>query len=156
MRGGEKSWSWIKKGVPLRLEIGPREVDSSQLNVARRNHPHKEHFLVSAAELPSRVVELLDEIQEDLYQKALHFRNTHTHVVDTKEAFYRFFADRGDPIEGGFVLAHWNGDPAVEEKVKQELNVTIRCIPFEEEREEGICIFTGQKSPGRVLFAKAY
>ena len=98
----------------------------------------------------------MDEIQKHLYDKALHFQKSHTHKIDSKSAFYEFFADKGDEAHGGFALCHWNEDPAIEAKIKEELNVTIRCIPLEEKEEEGICIFTGEKSPRRVLFAKAY
>jgi len=156
LRGGEKSWSWIKKGVPLRLEIGLREIESEQFALARRNYPHKETLSIHRTELEAQVPHILDEIQKNLYEKALRFQESHTHKINTKAEFYAFFADQGDEIHGGFALCHWNEDPTIEAKVKEDLNVTIRCIPLEMEPEEGICIFTGEKSPRRVLFAKAY
>lgn len=156
LRGGEKSWSWIKKGVPLRLEIGPRDIESGRFGLARRTHPHKETLSMTQAELETNLPSILDEMQKHLYNKALQFQNSHTHRIDTKAEFYRFFADKGDEIHGGFALCHWNEDPAIEAKVKEDLNVTIRCIPLEIEPEEGFCIFSGEKSSRRVLFAKAY
>ncbi len=156
LRGGEKNWSWIKKGVPLRLEIGPREIEAEQFHVARRDKPHKETVPVRRGEISTRIPILLDEIQNHLYKKATAFRDQHTVNIDKKGDFTDFFADKGDEIHGGFALCHWNGDPAIEAKVKEELNVTIRCIPLDESAEPGHCLFTNQKSPRRVLFAKAY
>jgi prolyl-tRNA synthetase len=156
LRGGEKSWSWIKKGVPLRLEIGPREMEMEQFNLARRTHPHKETVSIHRSELEEKIPHLLSEMQKHLYDKALHFQNSHTHKIDSKAKFYEFFADKGDEAHGGFALCHWNEDPMIEAKVKQDLNVTIRCIPLEMKPEEGVCIFSGDKSYRRYLFAKAY
>ena len=157
LRGGEKSWSWIKKGVPLRLEIGPREIEAGQFQLARRDKPHRETTLVSALELPSQIGSILDSIQTNLLEKATAFRNQHTVKIDTKEQFYAFFTSKQeDEIHGGFALCHWNEDPAVEEKVKQDLNVTIRCIPLDSPPEPGKCVITGEPSSRRVIFAKAY
>ncbi len=156
LRGGEKSWSWIKKGVPLRLELGPRELEVGQFGVSRRDKPHKETLPLARSSLKEKIPSLLDAMQDNLYQKALAFRNQHTVKLDTKSDFYAFFADTGNAISGGFALCHWNEDPAIEAKIKEELGVTIRCIPLEGEKEPGLCLFTGKKSPQRVLFAKAY
>ena len=155
LRGGEKTWGWIKKGIPLRLEIGPREMEAEQFSLARRDKPHKETTPLARAEFISRIPQILDEVQEELYRKALLFRNQHTVKIDKKSDFNDFFTG-GDEIHGGFALCHWNGDPAIEAKVKEDLNVTIRCIPLDGESEPGHCLFTGEKSPRRVLFAKAY
>lgn len=156
LRGGEKAWNWIKKGVPLRLEIGLREIESGQFPLFRRNLPHKESLPLTLEELELRVPELLKEIQENLYQKALAFRQANTKVLETVEEFAQFFAD--EEKGGGFALCHWNEDPAIEEKVKKEWNVTIRCIPLDPEMlgEKGKCLWTKEMSPRRVLFAKAY
>jgi prolyl-tRNA synthetase len=159
LRGGEKTWAWIKKGVPLRLEVGPRDIENDLLPLFARNKPHKESRRLKRGELLEVVSELLEEIQASLYEKALLFRDTHMHRIDDKDAFYAFFTpeNREQPeIHGGFALTHWNGDPAVEEQIKKDLSVTIRCIPLEGEKEEGQCPFTGQKSLRRVIFAKAY
>jgi prolyl-tRNA synthetase len=156
LRGGEKSWSWIKKGIPLRLEIGLREVEAGQFQLLRRDKPHREGMTLQKEEIAKKIVPILDEVQENLLQKATAFRTAHTVKIDSKKEFYDFFTAKGDEIHGGFALCHWNGDPKIEEKVKEDLNVTIRCIPLDLPREEGLCIFTGEKSCGRVLFAKSY
>jgi prolyl-tRNA synthetase len=159
MRGGEKAWSWIKKGVPIRIEIGPRDVAADKLCVMRRDKPHKEVAFLMREEFSQKVVSLLDEIHDSLYQKALTYRLKHTHKIDSKEEFYRFFTPKNSEqpeIHGGFALCHWSEDPAVEEKVKEDLNVTIRCIPLDAPEEEGVCVISGKKSRRRVIFAKSY
>ncbi len=156
MRGGEKSWSWIKKGVPLRLEIGPREVDSEQLNLLRRDRPHKEGTSLHRTELEAKIISILEDIQANLLAKATQFRDQHTVEINSVKEFNEFFTAKGDEIHGGFALAHWNEDPAIEAKVKEDHNVTIRCMPLPLSSEEGKCIFTGQRSPRRVIFAKSY
>jgi prolyl-tRNA synthetase len=157
MRGGDKVWSWIKKGVPIRLEIGPRDVSAGQVCLTRRDRPHKEMNAISKEALLTSVISTLDAIQASLYDRALAYREKHTHRIDSKEEFYRFFtAKKEGEIHGGFALCHWNGDPKIEEKVKEDLNVTIRCIPLDLPEEEGVCLFSGEKSLKRVLFAKSY
>jgi prolyl-tRNA synthetase len=152
MRGGEKSWSWIKKGIPLRLEIGLREIETGNLNVCRRDKPHREATPFSEA----HIVPLLEEIQANLLAKATAFRNQHTVEIDDPKQFYDFFTSQGEEIHGGFALCHWNRDPAIEAKIKEDLNVTIRCIPLHIPAKPGKCLFTGEHSPGRVIFAKSY
>lgn len=152
MRGGEKSWGWIKKGIPLRLEVGMREIESGNLQVARRDKPHKEMTTFKETE----VVSLLEEIQANLLAKAVAFRDEHTVEINSQKEFYDFFTAKGEEIHGGFALCHWNGDPQIEAKVKEDLNVTIRCIPHHLPKQEGTCIFTGEKSTQRVIFAKSY
>ena len=158
LRGGEKSWSWIKKGVPIRIEIGARELESGKFSLTRRDRPHKESVSYSLEELSSVLPQLLQEIQDHLLEKALLFRREHTHEINSYQEFAEFFGGSEEGISGGFALCHWNEDPQIEAQLKEKFNVTIRCIPLEEEMEKtaGICIFTGQKSPRRVLFAKAY
>jgi prolyl-tRNA synthetase len=159
MRGGEKMWEWIKKGVPIRIEIGPRDIANQTVCVARRDKPHKEVFFLSPSKLVETVHTLLDDVHSNLYQKALSFRELNTRKIDSKEEFYQFFTPKNaqnPEIHGGFALCHWSGDPEVEEIVKRDLNVTIRCIPLEQEQEEGWCIITGKKSKQRVIFAKSY
>jgi prolyl-tRNA synthetase len=153
LRGGEKAWSWIKKGVPIRIEVGARELDAGRLSLYRRDKPHKESFPFTPAEIPA----LLQEIQDSLYQRARSFRDAHTHRIDTLSDFTDFFSAKDEhEIHGGFALCHWNGDPAIEERLKKELNVTIRCIPSDSPLEPGRCPFSQESSPRRVLFAKAY
>jgi prolyl-tRNA synthetase len=152
LRSGEKSWGWIKKGIPLRLEVGLREIEAGVLKICRRDKPHKETTAFSL----EGVTHLLEEIQASLLAKATQFRDLHTVEIDSRQEFYDFFTAKGDEIHGGFALSHWNGDPAIEAKVKEDLNVTIRCIPLHLPAKEGKCIFTGERSLQRVLFAKAY
>ena len=156
LRGGEKSWSWIKKGVPVRLEIGPREMEAEQFSLARRDKPHRETTPVKRSELAHRMPHLLDEIQKNLLEKATRFREENTVKIDKKSDFDEFFKAKEEEIGGGFALCHWNGDPAIEAQVKEQFNVTIRCIPMDSPEEEGTCLFTGQRSRRRVLFAKSY
>jgi prolyl-tRNA synthetase len=156
LRGGEKSWGWIKKGAPLRLEVGLREIEEGKLSLFRRDKPHKERISLSAKELEEKIVSILDEMQSHLLKKATQFREEHTLIIDKLSDFHEFFAGKGEEIHGGFALCHWNGDPAIEAKVKEEHGVTIRCIPRGMPSEEGRCLFTGEKSPRRVIFAKAY
>jgi prolyl-tRNA synthetase len=156
--GGAKSWEWIKKGVPLRVELGPRDLESGNVAVSRRDQPVKTKELMPREQLVRRAVELLNSIQQSLFERAIQFRDTHTRVIDSKDEFYDFFTARNSAkpeIHGGFALAHWNGSRAVEEQIKNDLKVTIRCIPFGE-AEPGRCIFTAEPSARRVIWAKAY
>jgi prolyl-tRNA synthetase len=160
--GGVKSWQWIKKGVPLRLEIGPRDIDKDSVFMGRRDRGPKEKAGVPRAELVAKLPAILQEIQDALFQRALAFRNEHTREINTKDDFYAFFADPPrkhandpTPIHAGFALAHFNGDPALEAKIKEDLKVTVRCIPLTG-GEPGTCPFTGQPSKQRVVWAKSY
>ena len=159
IRSGEKTWGWIKKGVPVRIEVGPRDIANDSFPVARRDKPHKETTPLSRGHLVAKIGDILEDIQNNLYQKALAYRDLHTKKIDRKEDFYAYFtsANKDQPeIHGGFALAHWCGDPAVEEQIKNDLSVTIRCIPIDGDVEEGICPFTGKKSAQRVIYAKSY
>jgi prolyl-tRNA synthetase len=157
--GGVKSWEWIKKGIPLRIEIGPRDLEQGTVALARRDKSPKEKAFLPAAEVPGKVPAILDEIQAALLARATAFRDSEMRVIESKEEFYAFFtpknADKPE-IHGGFALAHWNGSPAVEEQIKTDLKVTIRCLPFEDSPKTGICIFTGEPSRQRVVWAKSY
>jgi prolyl-tRNA synthetase len=166
MRGGDKAWQWIKKGSPIRLEIGPRDLEKDAVFMGRRDKGPKEKVGMSRTDFIAQAATLLQEIQDSLYQRALAYRTEHTKKIDTKEEFYAFFADppkkkESDPtpIHAGFALAHFNGDPALEAKIKDDLKVTVRCIPLAGgpvEIEPGTCPFTGQPSKQRVVWAKAY
>ncbi len=158
-RGGEKVWNWIKKGVPIRLEIGPRDIAADSVSLCRRDRPHKERTNVPRAELLSTLPARLDEIQQGLLDRARAFRDQHIRCIDSKKELYRFFTPQNaakPEIHGGFAMCHWSGNAAAEERVTNDLGVTIRCIPIGGETEPGRCIFTGQPSPRRVVFAKAY
>ncbi|MCP5491454.1 MAG: proline--tRNA ligase [Chlamydiales bacterium] len=151
MRAGEKAWYWVKKGVPIRVEIGPREIDEDVLSIAHRTKGPKDYIKQSKAEFIHSVQGQLDEIQATLFKRAKAFQKENIVKIDSKDEFYEFFKGKG-----GFAYAHWNGDAKVEEQVQQDLGVTIRCIPFEGEKEPGSCVITGEPSPCRVIFAKAY
>jgi prolyl-tRNA synthetase len=157
--GGVKNWEWIKKGVPLRVEIGPRDLESAQVTVSRRDQLVKAIELMSMQEFVSRAPDILDSIQQNLFQRAKKFRDEHTRVIDSKQEFYDFFTPRDatkPEIHGGFALAHWDGSREVEEQIKSDLKVTIRVISLDDSSEPGKCIFTGKPSPRRVIWAKAY
>ena len=155
----EKKWDWVRKGIPLRLEIGLREVESGQITLARRDKAHKDVISMAVADLDKKIVSILDDMQASLLKKARDFQKQHTVKIDTKEEFYAFFTPKngGDPeIHGGFALCHWCEDPEVEEQVKNDLSVTIRCIPLDAPLENGKCVITGRPSKRRVIYAKSY
>ncbi len=158
-RGGEKVWNWIKKGVPLRLEIGPRDIASDSVFLGRRDRLPKDRQSVPRAELLANVGAILNEIQLGLVERARALRAEHTRRIDSKDELYDFFTpkNREKPeIHGGFAECHFSGDPAVEEQVNKDLGVTVRGIPLDGEREDGRCVISGKPSKQRVVFAKAY
>jgi prolyl-tRNA synthetase len=164
--GGEKLWSWIKKGVPVRVEVGPRDMAKNAVFMGRRDKPHREKTGVDRAEFVTRIPEILAEIQTALHQRALEFRREHTRVIDTEADFLEFFTPGGNgkgptPIHGGFAISHFCGDSALEEKIKKDHGVTVRCIPNPGQLDQGddgagACIFTGKPSKQRLVWAKAY
>ncbi|MCD4828706.1 MAG: proline--tRNA ligase [Candidatus Cloacimonetes bacterium] len=159
LTGSDRSWHWIKKGIPVRIEVGPRDVAAGSVFMGRRDKEPREKTGVAVDEFVAGLPALLDEIQQNIYDRALAFRAQHTHRIDDHDEFYRFFtsANTGKPvIHGGFVFAHWCEDTACEERVKDDLKVTIRCIPLDAEEEDGVCIVCGKPSRKRALFAKAY
>jgi prolyl-tRNA synthetase len=160
--GGVKNWEWIKKGVPLRVELGPRDLESGNVALTRRDEGVKAKQFLPTPEFVRGITATLEAMQQNLFDRALAFRDAHTRVIETKEEFYDFFTPKNSAkpeIHGGFALAHWNGSAAVEERVKSDLKVTIRCIPFDDPAnppEPGRCVITGEPSPRRVLWAKSY
>jgi prolyl-tRNA synthetase len=153
MRPGFKFAEWELKGVPLRVEVGPKDVAKGEVRLANRATGTKEQKKVD--ELVAEAKGLLETVQRDVYQRALDFRNANTHRVDTYDEF-RECLDR----EGGFVLAHWDGTGETEERIQQETKATIRCIPLQpldpSDAEPGRCMVTGEPSEQRVVFARAY
>ena len=137
------------KGVPVRIAIGPRDIENGTVEVARRDTLQKE--ICPIADIETQIVNLLDDIQNNLYNKALNFREGNTRKADTWEEFNRILDE-----EGGFILAHWDGTPETEEAIKEKTKATIRCIPFDAPEEEGKCIFSGKPSKRRVVFARSY
>ncbi|MEM6347793.1 MAG: proline--tRNA ligase [Bacteroidota bacterium] len=148
---GWKFAEWELKGVPVRLGLGMRDLENGKIEVARRDLLSKEVRDLTDS-LPQDIKALLDEIQQNIYQKALDFRTAHTRKVDSWEEFK---AALDDDIPG-FLLAHWDGTTETEEKIQAETKATIRCIPVDNELEEGVCVYSGQPSKQRVIFAKAY
>ena len=149
--GGEKVWSWVKKGVPIRLEIGAKEMEANSVYLGRRDKPYKERRSEELRHFLANVILQLDEIQANLLTRAREFLQQNTTNLEYQDDFYEFFNES----DGGFAKAHWNGSPEIEAKIKKDLNVTIRCIPSEKS-EPGTCIFSGEKSSERVIFAKSY
>lgn len=147
-RPGFKFAEYELKGVPVRLAIGARDIENGTVEVMRRDTLEK-----SVAQLDgiaNYVKELLEEIQGNIYQKALKHRESMTRTVETYEEF------KVEIEKGGFILAHWDGTPETEEKIKEETKATIRCIPFDGDKTPGVCMVTGKPSTQRVLFARSY
>jgi prolyl-tRNA synthetase len=160
-RGGDKVWHWIKRGVPLRLEIGPRDMEKDAVFVGRRDRSPKDKQSIGRQEFVATASALLQSIQDALFNRARAFREEHTRRIDTKAEFYEYFTaprvqeNVPTPIHGGFALTHFSGEVQLEEQIKNDLGVTVRCIPLEA-GEPGTCPFTGKPSPKRVVWAKAY
>jgi prolyl-tRNA synthetase len=136
------------KGVPVRIAIGPRDLENGTVEVARRDT--KEKSVMQITDLALKVEHLLEQIQSNLYNKALTFRETHTNKADSYDELKKLLD------EGGFVMAHWDGTTETELKIKEETKATIRCIPMDSKAEEGKCVYSGKPSACRVIFARAY
>ena len=149
LRPGDKFFHWIQQGVPVRVEIGPRDVKQQSAMVARRDVRDKK--LVPLDEIADHVMSLLQQIQQDLYQRALDFREANTRTAKSYGEFKEILEQ-----EGGFIRAHWNGTREVEDLIKNETKATIRCIPLNDQPEAGKCILTGEHSQQEVIFAIAY
>ncbi len=145
---GWKFAEYELKGVPVRLALGSRDLENGTIEVARRDTLTKETYSIEGIE--NHIEQLLEDIQKNIYQKALDFRAKTTKTVDTYEEFKVAIE------EGGFILAHWDGTPETEEKIKAETKATIRCIPLQGDKTPGVCMVTGKPSSQRVLFARAY
>ena len=148
-RPGAKFAHYELQGVPLRIAIGPKDLENNTVELARRDTLTKQIVLLS--NLTETIQHLLDEIQESLFKKALDFRDTHITEVTTFEEFKDVLETKT-----GFVSAHWDGTNETEAKIKELTKATIRCIPLEMKAEEGVCVYSGKPSKSRVLFAKAY
>lgn len=148
-RPGFKFAEYELKGVPVRVAMGARDLENGTAEIARRDTREKQ--TVNQEGLASYIENLLGEIQENIYQKALKFRNDSITKADTYEDFKKILDEKG-----GFVSAHWDGTPETEQRIKEETKATIRCIPLDNALEDGVCILTGQPSKQRVLFARAY
>ena len=148
-RSGFKFAEWELKGVPIRLAIGKRDLENGSIEVTRRDTKEKNVYPMENIE--EVISNLLDEIQENIYNKAIHFRKEKTTEVNSFNEFKEVLANKN-----GFILAHWDGTAETETKIKEETKATIRCIPLNAKEEEGKCVYSGKLSKNRVLFALAY
>ena len=146
---GFKFADYEMKGIPVRVAIGPKDLENGTVEIARRDTLEKQSMPIGSA--VDHIYDLMDIIQENIYAKALKFRADNTHEVDTYDEFKKRVKE-----SGGFISAHWDGTEETEERIKQETKATIRCIPIDNKIEQGICIRTGKPSKERVVFAKAY
>lgn len=149
LRGGEKSWQWIKKGVPVRIELGPRDIEQQQVFCARRDTGEKKS--IARGEFVANIAQLLQEIQNNLFQRAQKRQKENTVQVATLDELKEYFAHNT-----GFVESYFCGDPAIEEMLKKELAITIRCIPLATEKEQGPCLAHPECQGSRVIWAKSY
>lgn len=148
---GWKFAEYELKGVPVRIALGPRDLENKTLEIARRDTLTKESFQWEEMPIAQKIGGLLEEIQEGIYQKAFDFRKNNTTEVNSWEEFKQVLEEKA-----GFLSAHWDGTPETEEKIKELTKATIRCIPLDQLPEQGVCVYSGEPSSGRVLFAKAY
>jgi prolyl-tRNA synthetase len=146
---GYKFAEWELKGVPVRLAVGMRDLDSGTVEVARRDT--KEKFVVAMDDLQARIVSLMDQIQQNLFDRAAKYREEKTQGVNTWDEFLDVIN-----VKEGFAIAHWDGTGETEEKIKELTKATIRCIALDQRLEDGVCVYSGKPSKGRVVFAKAY
>ena len=148
---GWKFAEYELKGVPVRIALGPRDLENKTLEIARRDTLTKESFQWEDMPIAEKIGGLLEEIQDGIYQKAFDFRKENTTEVNSWEEFKQVLEDKA-----GFLSAHWDGTPETEDKIKELTKATIRCIPLDQVPEQGVCVYSGRPSSGRVLFAKAY
>jgi len=146
---GFKFAEWELKGVPVRIAIGNRDIENGTVEVARRDT--KEKQILEFTDLENKIANLLIAMQDEMYLKALNFRDNHITLVNTWDEFQDVLENKG-----GFISAHWDGTAETEDKIKEATKATIRCIPFDNPHEAGVCVFSGKPSTERVLFAKAY
>ncbi|MDR1595906.1 MAG: proline--tRNA ligase [Puniceicoccales bacterium] len=151
VRGGEKAWEWTKKGVPMRVEVGMRDIQGGTICLSTRDKPSRDKVFVPVDEFVASVGKLLENIRDFLFQRAQKYRDGNSVVVDSKDELFEIFSGKNP----GFAYAHWCGDPAIEEQMKADFGVTVRCSPFAE-TEPGACAFTGKPSKQRVIWAKSY
>ncbi len=159
MTSSEKSWHWIKKGAPVRVEIGPRDIQNNSVFVGRRDKEPKDKMSYQVQDFAAQFTQILDEIQNNIYNNALTYRNENTIQINNKEEFYKYFTPKNaerPEIHGGFAESHWCGCQECEDQIKNDLKVTIRCIPLQAKQETGKCVCCGKESTQRVIFAKSY
>ena len=153
--GGQKKWQHVKRGVPIRLEVGPRDIDKNSLFVGRRDQPKSG---MERSEFIAKVTDILDEMQQGLYDRALTLRTENTRDIDSLEEFKAYFTPKNGnkpEIHGGFAVCHFVDEPEIE-KILKPLKVTPRCIPLDQQDEPGKCIFTGKPTNKKAIFGKSY
>jgi prolyl-tRNA synthetase len=158
LNAGEKNWHWIKKGVPVRVEIGPRDIEKNSVMVSRRDKEPQDKLSVEINQLSHSISMILEEIQENLLSSAQNFQQENTKDINSFDEFRAFFTPdnvKNPEIHGGFASCYALDDPEIEEKIKP-LKVSARCIPMEQEKTQGKCIFTGKNTDKKIIFAKAY
>lgn len=159
MRGGDKFWEWVKKGIPLRLEVGPRDIQARAVMLSRRDKPQREKVSLGLDGLPQRVISILNEMQANYFNQARALLDQHTERnITSFDDFKAYFTPKNaekPEIHGGFVIAKWCGEPDSVEALN-DLKVTVRCLPFNQSGTEGRCILTGKPAKLDALFAKAY
>lgn len=149
--GGEKAWSWVKKGIPIRIEIGNKEQSANTVYMGRRDKEYRDKVSLTRQEFIASIRKQLDEMQTNLFDRARKFQQENTKVIQDQQNFYEYFKN-----DGGFAVAYFSGDAATEKKLKEDLSVTVRCIPFDEKDNTGKCIFTGKTNAKAMIFAKSY
>ena len=160
IRGGEKNWQWVKKGIPIRLEVGPRDVDADSVVLYRRDQDAREKHIIARQDLAARIPEILEEIQSNYYEQARSYRDENTVTgVNSIEEFSEYFTPKNKKqpeIHGGFVRAKWCGDEQLSNPILNDLKVTIRCLPKDQSESSGKCVLTGKDAKMEAIFAKAY
>ncbi|MFO0662181.1 MAG: His/Gly/Thr/Pro-type tRNA ligase C-terminal domain-containing protein, partial [Polyangiaceae bacterium] len=161
LRGGDKMWEWVKKGVPLRIEVGPRDVESGTVMVARRDRSPRDKESISRGEVATKLPAILEDMQRGMFARARDFRDANTRPIDSHAELKSFFEEKG----GGFALVHWDGTAETEARFKEELKATIRCVAeapahnpawVESMMSPGQCVLTGKPSARRVVLARSY
>jgi prolyl-tRNA synthetase len=157
--GGARGWDWIKKGIPIRIEIGPRDIAENSVFVGRRDRSYKEKKSINRDTFVAEFTQTLDDIQTALFNRALAFREANTENIGQRDLFYDYFTPKNPEkpeIHGGFAVSPWCGDQACELKIKNDLSVSIRCIPLDGVPVKGACICCGNAATQEVVFAKSY
>jgi prolyl-tRNA synthetase len=159
MRGGDKSWEWIKKGIPVRLEVGPRDIAEKKVVLYRRDKAPRDKSFISCEEAVSTLAATLLDIQRNYFEQAKTYRDSHINrEIDTFEQFREYFTPKNEAkpeIHGGFVLAKWGGGQDALDKLA-ELKVTVRCLPLDQSKTQGRCVVTGRPATLDAIFGKAY
>ncbi len=154
IRGGERMWQWVKKGVPIRVEIGPKDIEKNGLMMARRDAPVKNKEFITAEDFSAKASSILEEIQKNIFNRALKYRDENIVELNSLNEFNEFFSDELN-LDKGFVSCYAIDDPKIEDFIKP-LKVTARCIPIEQKDVNGQCIFTGETVGKKMIFAKSY